>query len=184
MPINRKTFFILGLITLFGFGALGLLMVHFFQARSIWSLLTEGRSIPYQLYRGGLFGIIAAGNMLWLIETPLLGKSRRFFSDLIRKSNLQWSDLLFLSLAAGIGEELLFRAGIQPFLGIWITAVIFVAIHGYLNPLDWKMSIYGILMVVISGGLGYLYAYVGLFAAMMAHFLIDAILFARFKYWP
>lgn len=184
MPVNRKTFFILGLITLFGFGALGLLVVYLFQPRSLAEVFTTGDSIAYQLYRGAIFGAIAAGNMLWLIETPILKTPKQFFSDLIRESDLQWPDLLFLSLAAGVGEELLFRAGIQPFLGIWITAILFVAIHGYLNPFNWKMSIYGLLMVVVSGGLGYLYAYVGIFAAMMAHFLIDAILFARFKYWP
>lgn len=183
MPVNRKTFFILGLITLFGFGALGLFVIGVFQAQSVVDVFTAGDNFWYQLYRGTLFGLIAAGNMLWLIETPILRASKDFFSDLIREADLKLPDLLFLSLAAGVGEEILFRAGIQPFLGIWITAVLFVAIHGYLNPFNWKMSIYGLLMVVVSGGLGYLFAFVGIYAAMMAHFLIDAILFIRFKYF-
>lgn len=183
MPLNRKTFFLLGLITLFGFGGMGLLVVHLFQSASVPDLLTGGRSIVYQIYRGAAFGAIAALNLLWLIETPILQAPRQFFRELIHEANLHWIDLLFLSLAAGIGEELLFRAAIQPFLGIWLTAIIFVAVHGYLNPFNWKMSIYGLLMVVVSAGLGYLFSTVGIYAAITAHALIDIALFFRFKYF-
>ena len=118
-----------------------------------------------------------------MIRLPILSESREFFTNLIKDAGLKLPDLIFLSIAAGVGEEILFRGAIQPFLGIWITALIFVALHGYLNPMNLRMSVYGILMVVVSAGLGYLFEKYGIFAAMTAHFFIDIVLFVRFRYF-
>lgn len=175
-------FYFLGLITLFGFSALGLAVIAVFQSGSPWHIFTEGASPLYQAGRGVLFGVIAVLNLLWLIHTPLLGTARSFFSNLIRDAELRVPDMLFVSLAAGIGEEIFFRAAIQPLLGIWPTAIIFVLLHGYINPRNWRLSIYGVLLIIVSAGLGYLYEYVGLYASMMAHFIIDFVLFMHFRY--
>jgi membrane protease YdiL (CAAX protease family) len=180
--VHRKTFFILGLITLFGFGALGVLLVEVLQDRSALALLRGEQPIGHQLARGALYGLIAVGTILWFIEMPFLRTPKLYFKELITEAGLKWPDLVFLSLAAGIGEEMLFRAGIQPYTGVWLTALIFVAVHGYLNPFNWRMSMYGVLMVIVSGGLGYLFDYVGLLAAMTAHVTIDLVLFFRFRY--
>jgi len=171
------------LVTLFGLGGLGLTLIHIFIPGGIEGVLTFGDPLPYQLFRGAFFGLIAALNLLWLINTRILDEARLFFTKLIHDSGLGLPDLLFLSLAAGVGEELLFRGAIQPLIGIWPTAILFVALHGYLNPLNLRMSVYGVLMVVVSAGLGYLFDYVGIYAAMTAHFVIDAILFIRFRYF-
>ena len=85
--------------------------------------------------------------------------------------------IIFLSLCAGIGEELFFRAGIQPFLGVWWTAVFFVLLHGYLNPKNVRISIYGLVMVGIIAGFGYLFKYCGIFSAITAHAVFDMVLF-------
>ena len=183
MQLTRKSFFYLALITLFGFGALGFVVIELFHDFSFYELLTSGYDWKYQVFRGAIFGGIAALNLLWLVETPLLEVPREFFKELVRDANLKWPDLVFLSLSAGIGEELFFRGAIQPWLGIWLTALIFVALHGYLNPGSWKMSIYGILMVIVSAGLGYLFEYIGIYAAITAHFMVDIVLFMRFRYY-
>jgi len=183
LKTSRKTFFILGLITLFGFGSIGILIVHFFQKTGLNYLFSFGAEWTYQIYRGVLFGSIAALNMLWLIETPWLKEAKYFFSHLIDGAKLQLIDIIFLSAAAGIGEELFFRAGIQAFLGIWFTSVLFIVLHGYLNPKNKQILLYGTLMVVVSAGLGYLFKYIGLYAAMTAHFSIDLILFIKFRYF-
>jgi hypothetical protein len=54
--------------------------------------------------------------------------------------------------------------------------VLFVAIHGYLNPKNWKLSIYGAYMCLVIGGIGYLCDYLGITAAIAAHFAIDVVL--------
>lgn len=183
MTPDRKTFFILGLVTLFGFGALGIFIISLFADQPIDALLTFGDDWIYQVVRGSFFGLIAVLNMLWIIRTPILKESREFFANLIKQANLKVPDILFLSFAAGVGEEILFRGAIQHYLGIWLTALVFVSIHGYLNPFNVKMSVYGVLMVFVSAGLGYLFEYVGIFAAITAHFLIDVVLFIRFRYY-
>lgn len=180
--LTRKMFYFLGLITLLGFSALGLAVIGLFQPGSPWRIFTEGSPIGNQVLRGLLFGAIAVLNLLWLIHTPLLKSAREFFSNLIGDAGLRVPDMLFVSLAAGIGEEILFRAAIQPFLGIWPTALIFVVMHGYITPKNWRMSIYGVLLIVVSAGLGYLYEHVGLYASMTAHFIIDFVLFIHFRY--
>ena len=77
-----------------------------------------------------------------------------------------------------MGEELLFRGAIQYWLGIWLTAILFVAIHGYLNPKNWKLSIYGVFMTFAIVGIGYFFEYFGIITAMSAHFMIDVYLFS------
>ena len=78
-----------------------------------------------------------------------------------------------------MGEEILFRAGIQDYLililpeikawfegttvdpallntwkyehaSVWITSFLFIVIHGYLSPWNWRLSIYGTFMVIAS----------------------------------
>jgi membrane protease YdiL (CAAX protease family) len=91
--------------------------------------------------------------------------------------NLRVRDGIFLSLCAGIGEELLFRSGIQTYLGWQITSVLFVALHGYLNPWNWRFSVYGLLVLpfIILISIGF-YEF-GLWFAVAAHFSYDAVLF-------
>ena len=181
MTLNRKTFYLLGLVTLFGFSALGALLITWFHDFTFLSMLSGGPHWTYQVFRGSIFGVISALCLIWLVQFPILRQPREFFTQLIRQAGLRMHDLLFLSLAAGIGEEILFRAAIQPFLGIWLTALIFVALHGYLNPFDLNMSLYGVLLIVVSAGMGYLFEHIGIYAAISAHFFIDCILFIRFN---
>lgn len=81
--------------------------------------------------------------------------------------------ILVIGLIAGIGEEYLFRGILQPkmhhytgnvHLGVWLTAIIFSAIH---------MQFYGFLPRMMLGALfGYLYVYSGsLVYPILAHIL-------------
>jgi membrane protease YdiL (CAAX protease family) len=91
--------------------------------------------------------------------------------------NLNVGDAIFLSFCAGFGEELLFRSGMQYYLGIIVTSLIFVAIHGYLNPKNWRYSLYGLLVLpfILLISLGF--ETFGLWFAIAAHFSYDAVLF-------
>ena len=179
---SRKTFFILGLITLFGFSALGYVIILVFQKDPFIELFTSGADWKHQVLHGTIFATIAVACLLWMVRLPILKDARDYFSNLIQDANLKWPDIIFVSFCAGVGEEILFRGALQPFFGIWTTAFVFVALHGYINPFSWRMTMYGLLMLVVSAGLGYLFAYQGIYAAMTAHFLIDVGLFARFRY--
>ena len=130
-----------------------------------------------QILIGLAYGFITATLAWQLIKTPILEGTRTFFANLIGKLNLRLIDIVFISFCAGAGEEILFRGAIQPYLGVWITAILFVALHGYINPFNWRISVYGVLMCLIIAGIGYMNDYVGLTSAIAAHFMIDVYLF-------
>jgi membrane protease YdiL (CAAX protease family) len=176
MDLNKRTIYLLGLLTLIGFGGGGLAVIKYVQKVEPRTIFDTGSAIEVQILFGTLFGVISAIAALALIYRDFIAPVRNFFSALFRGLKLSWVDIVFLSFCAGIGEELLFRGAIQHYLGIWLTAVVFIILHGYLNPFNWRLSVYGLLMVIISAGFGYLYEYVGMIAAMMAHSVIDMIL--------
>jgi len=175
----------LGLVTLVGFGALGWAVATFLQGRNITDVFfpTE-RQWHRQLLDGAVYGLVASANILWLLYNRILDQPRHFFAQLIKRFSIRLPDIFFLSLCAGIGEEWLFRGAVQDWLGIWLTALAFVALHGYLDPRDWRISLYGLLMIIIVAGMGYLYEHSGLIAAMVSHAIIDIAIFISLKYFP
>lgn len=171
-----KPLFLLGIGTLVVFGGLGIVMIELFQEIDFISLLNRGLPIGWQIVAGVVVGLLAAG-MAWVIIT------RQFFDDqlayyqkLIQTFTWTPGSILFVSFCAGVGEELFFRAGIQPFLGIGLTSVLFVALHGYLNPSNWRISIYGVCMVGIIAVFGYLFEKWGIWTVMVAHMVFDWVL--------
>jgi membrane protease YdiL (CAAX protease family) len=129
-----------------------------------------------QLLWGAIAGLgIAVGAHL-LIASPLLDAVNSSYARMLGRFKLTFSEILLISLCAGVGEEMLFRGAIQPFLGIPISSILFVAIHGYLNPRDWRLSIYGIFMTIGIACLGYLAESRGLLSAIVGHTIIDVYL--------
>lgn len=165
----------LGTLAIFGSG--GILIIELLQDQSFVEVLWRGYPLVYQLAIGMVSGMVSAGIALFLISQAFFFREKAFYYGLISSLNLSPFGMLVLSLCAGIGEELFFRAGIQPFLGIWWTAILFVFIHGYLNPRNWRISVYGVVMVMIIAGFGYLFETAGIFAAIIAHAVFDFILF-------
>ncbi len=137
----------------------------------------KGDSVWYQqLLIGLVFGFITAKAGWGIVALPFMSETRMFFVEIIKPLRLSWLEIIFVSVSAGIGEELLFRGAVQPFLGIWTTAFLFVLLHGYLNPFNLSMSVYGIYMTVVIGVLGYFTEYFGILSAIAAHAVIDVYL--------
>lgn len=182
MRLTRLRLFVLGLITLVGFSGLGLGIIELF-GEGIEATFSRGSDWHYQLLLGLELGVVASLNLLWILRLPFLKEPRDFFTNLIRNADIKLPDILFVSFAAGVGEEIFFRGGLQPFLGVWLTAIIFVALHGYLNPFNLGMTLYGVLMLLVSALLGYWFERYGIYSSMTAHFVVDVVLFARFRWW-
>ena len=175
--MTKELLYRLSLLTLFGFSILGILIIYNFQNISIQEALLGGEHWFLQLSYGLTYGFIAAFAALAIIRTQLLAPITSFYSSLFSSLNLTVEDVFFYSFCAGVGEEVFFRAALQPFFGIWLTALIFVAIHGYLDPRNWRMMLYGTLLVIITAGMGYLFQTVGLLAAASSHFAFDLAMF-------
>lgn len=174
--MSRRTFFLLGLFTLLGFTSFGGLIIEQFQDVRFFSLFQTSTPWYTEIAIGLGYGVITALIGWFIVTRAFLGETKSFFAGLIQDLKLTIFDIFFISFCAGTGEEILFRGAIQPYLGIWITAILFVAIHGYLNPKNWRISIYGAYMCLVIAGIGYLCDYLGITTAIAAHFAIDVVL--------
>ncbi len=185
--MTRNKIFKLALATLIGFSLVGWLIITFILDIPNKALFDGKMSLTIQLGSGFAYGIITALLGWELVKIKYLRTTLLFFVDLIQPLKLSFVEIVLISICAGVGEELFFRGAIQPLIGIWITAIIFVALHGYLNPKNLKLSLYGIFMTFIIVGMGYLAKELGLLAAMMAHTMVDIVLIyklSHFKHHP
>lgn len=182
MEISQRKLLFLGLLTLFGFGGIGLSILYFAQDVTPVQFFLAGKA-PWwrQILHGMWYGVASAMFALWLIHFDFFSSEMQFFSSLLSKLAPTHLHAVYYSFCAGVGEEILFRGGIQPYLGIWLTSVVFILLHGYLNPFNLALTLYGILMVFISAGLGYLFEIFGVIASMVAHFIFDLLIFVAVR---
>ncbi len=157
-------------------------MLHFSKELNFWEMLSWQHFNIKSVGIGLASGALAAGLGLLLLQILPNTKIDELLNDVLSSINPTWYHILFYSFCAGVGEEILFRGAVQHDIFLWPTALLFVLIHGYLNPKDKSLFIFGVFLVFISGGFGYLFKYLGIYAAISAHFLYDVIMFAYMKY--
>ncbi|MCC5927874.1 MAG: CPBP family intramembrane metalloprotease [Cyclobacteriaceae bacterium] len=171
----------LGLLTLLGFGIPGLALSAFLREESLITFLKGQVPLLYQAGLGLGYGL-AAGFLAWgIVNLPFIKPTLSTYSNLLSRFEWRRGDVLLVSFCAGAGEELFFRGGLQPLLGVWLSSIFFVAIHGYLNPLNWRISIYGVIMVFIIAGLGFMTEHIGILTAIISHMIIDVILLQKLR---
>jgi uncharacterized protein len=91
------------------------------------------------------------------------------FHDLL--GPLTGREIMILALASSIGEEVLFRGALLPWLGVWLQAIVFALLH--VGPgkrfLPWTVS-----ALVLGVAFGWLAQWTGnLGAPIAAHFAIN-----------
>lgn len=180
--INKNLVFWLGAATLIGFGGIGAFLIYWFIDASFSSLYTIKYSLQWQCFTGLAVGILSSLIALVIIRTKWVSASSEKYELMIAQLNLSLQGILFISFCAGVGEEIFFRGFVQHYLGIPITSIFFVAIHGYLNPKDIGISIYGLVMILVIMTFGYLYQEMGILAPSVAHFIFDAVLLASIRF--
>lgn len=167
----------LGLITLLVFPLPTFWVLNYFEEIPYIDILQldqlDWRYIGAGLILGGLYAFLA----LFLMKAKVFESMPNRIEKVVREMQLNIFDALFISICAGVGEELLFRAGVQYYAGPLITSVIFIAIHGYLNPFNWKMSLYGLIVLPFILLISYSLPYLGIWFCIAAHFCYDLILF-------
>ncbi len=80
-------------------------------------------------------------------------------------------EILVLAVASSVGEELLFRGALQPWIGVWPQAIIFALLHvgPGLRFLPWTISAF-----VMGLAFGFLFQWTGdLGGPIAAHFTIN-----------
>jgi membrane protease YdiL (CAAX protease family) len=168
---------ILGLVTLLIFPFPGYVIAHYYHEALFTEFLQLERIELIPIAYGLQFGFVYAFIAYLFMKAPFFDQLPNRVDRIIDQLPLTYADGIFLSICAGIGEELLFRAGIQPLLGPWITSVVFVALHGYLNPWNWKFSMYGLIVLPFIMVISFGFIHFGLWFSIAAHFGYDAVLF-------
>lgn len=169
-------------LTLFGMSAIGFMLITYIQKADVQTLCMGRKSLFLQITAGLFFGSLASLLAVVLLNGKYFNTVRSFFEHLMRDINPSVSNIVFYSVCASVGEEVLFRAGIQPLIGIWPAAFLFVLLHGYINPANLHLSVYGFFLVVICAGFGYLFKFFGLTGSIIAHFIYDVSMFSVLKY--
>ena len=168
----------MSLLSLIFYTGLSYLVFRYLREEPLAAAFRQGVAWQQQLGWGLLGGAVAA-----LIIAFLAGRDpvRRVLDDFyifrqISRMSMSPFDRLQVSLFAGVGEELLFRGALQPVLGIWITSIIFVGIHGYFKFRTGAHIFFGLMMFSLSMLLGILYQELGLISAMTAHAVYDVLM--------
>ena len=171
---------VLGLAAL-GLGLIGWGLIDGVQGRSLIPLI-RGRENPLtQLVAGTMYGIGAGSSSWWIGRQVGLAKFTRRLTGIEHLVRTP-ATIIYVSVCAGIGEEILFRGALQHWLGILVTAILFVVVHGYLNPRDRRLSLYGVFLVAIMIPFRLAAARWGLIAPMVAHAVIDIVLFSAWAF--
>ena len=177
--MKKNSILPLAIGTLLGFPIVGFIIHYFLFDTSFILLFVSKSNLPIELVIGSITGL-GFGYLAWyIISMPFMSPVLNKYKNLISTFELDLAHIFFVSFCAGFGEEILFRGVLQPNLGVWVTAIIFVAIHGYLNPNNWRITVYGIYLTIAIGIIGYLTQYFGLITAIIAHMMIDVILFYK-----
>jgi uncharacterized protein len=150
-------------------------------------LIAAGRGDP-DLYRLG-----GSPTAKLLLAGPAIGAALGLFVVLLTRiatRHLQWArdlhasfrdllgplgggEIVILAIASSIGEELLFRGALLPWLGLWIQAVVFALLH--VGParrfLPWTLSAF-----VLGVAFGAIAQWTGnLGGPIVAHFTINFV---------
>jgi len=175
--LSKFKLYILGWVTLIIFPIPAYFAVHYLKDVQWDSFLQLDKIALIPILYGLEFGIIYAFIASVILKAPVFKSIPLGIEQLIKGLKINFIDAIFLSLCAGIGEELLFRAGMQTFFGVWITSFVFVAIHGYFSLVNIKKSLYGLVVLpfIILISLGY--EHFGLWFSVAAHFSYDLLLF-------
>jgi uncharacterized protein len=165
-------------------------------------VLLEGALAPFSLLVGWLFGLNPLATCVWsekavldgviatlpmivmlavTVRWPIgpLARIKAFFDTELAPMlrGCDWADLALVSLAAGVGEEMLFRGIIQDGLARWfgpIASLIAVSVlFGLLHPVSFA---YILLAGVLGVYLGACWLVTGnLLSVIIAHALYDFI---------
>ncbi len=173
----KVQFHILSWITLLVFPAIGLTLLWFFEDIEIISVFEFDKFFSPFTLLGLEFGLIYGFLVIGVSQFPIFEEMSGPQMRMLKNLKLNWADIIFMSFCAGFGEEILFRAGLQTWLGPWLTTVLFIAIHGYFNPKSWRKSMLGVLLFPFILILSYAYEAFGLWFCVAAHFSYDLLMF-------
>lgn len=181
MTAIKKTFYVIIAAFTAGVTLLAWFIAHFKHDASFPVYFSSSTELWIQLAAG-----IISGCFFALILTITLANLRwtrkvyRLSYELYRSIDPNPWEILLIAVTAGWSEELVFRALLQPALGILLTSLLFALAHVGAKLRQIAYLQYGAAVFILSVGLGIIYDKLGLAAAMTAHAAWDATVLAYF----
>lgn len=162
---------------------LGNLIIHYFQEKTLAEIFFRGSHIFIQTGIGLASGALIGFAGIMMIRRPSFSEILDEYAIIrqVKELSLSPSQMVYVSLVAGISEEILFRGAIQPVIGIWWTSLLFIGIHGYIRVHSTTHVLYSLFTFILSMVLGLFFIYFGLISAMAAHFIYDVVVLYGIK---
>ncbi len=158
--------------------AIAVVVILLFHSQPYVAPLFAGLPILYQALFGVVIGGVSWAASAFGYKYTAKHQATRSAVDSFSRLDLRGWNPLWIALAAGFGEELLFRGALQPLLGIWVTSVLFVLVHtrAYrFNKLSKRVLVQALGIFAGSVVFGFLARYAGLVTAMIVHAAIDVV---------
>ncbi len=171
----------MALLTVTAFPLVGFILGYFALDKSIPEFFVLKEHLAFNLVFGISTGLVFGYLARYIVNLSFMSQVKKNYGRLFAGMKISALDVWLISICAGVGEEIFFRGALQPLMGVWITSVVFVAVHGYLNPWDWRISIYGVIMTGFIIVIGFMADHLGLLSAIIVHTLIDVILLNQLK---
>jgi membrane protease YdiL (CAAX protease family) len=181
MRASRELFMRMGLLTLL-VPLVIVAILYYFNATTFMIPVVIGKVNVWIQVGAGVAGGFLLSGITWLMgKWKYLDDVNFNYTLRLGIFNFSLQEILFLSFCAGVGEEIVFRGMIQPWLGILTTSFMFIALHGYMSYSSWPKVIFGLILFAVGTILGILGEYLGLLAAIVAHIIYDVIAFQRIQ---
>lgn len=159
----------------------GIIVITFFHDQSITDIILSANQLTLQVFSGAISGLLFGWIGVLMLNNDALRETLDDYTiiHIMKNTPLSKPLIIQISLIAGITEEFLFRTAIQPLLGIWLTSLIFIALHGYVRFKSVNHLLFTIFSFALSMMLGYLFIFFGLISAIIAHAVYDYLLLSR-----
>jgi membrane protease YdiL (CAAX protease family) len=141
--------------------------------------------IASQIGLGTAIGAMLAGAQVALLRR--FAEWRAFSRNAIEGTELGVRDIVAISVVVGIAEEALFRAALQPLLGLWAASLLFAVVHVNYASLRGHgasrlLPLLALSTVFVLGlCLGIVFERLGLAAAIATHATYDMLVLFAYR---
>jgi membrane protease YdiL (CAAX protease family) len=117
-----------------------------------WLPLEPPRDVLYSTALGATLGaLLAIGTRL---SVPRFAWAKNLHLELRPfAKDVSSLGIVMLALTSSLGEELLFRGLLQPWLGLWLQALLFGLLHQMAGPSRWVWAAWATLVGLLFGGI-------------------------------
>jgi len=146
---------------------------------SPWLPLEAPNDVLYSLGLGTCLGLLIAIGTRYAV--PRFAWARDLHRELRPLTQgLSGLGIVALAVTSSVGEELLFRGLLQPWLGLWLAALLFGVLHQLAGPSRWIWAGWA---TVVGLLLGAIFALTGSLAGpLAAHALVNGLNLSYLKH--